>query len=464
MQAILVRIGIDHAYGQWNAPADPATGEFVYVPIPEKSGIAFHQGCECYYTDLEHNLMQFAASVNCDLFKHLKCPRNLFDQPMHLDPDFVHLTYGDVGDKRGSHIRQLAENDLLVFYAGLRPCRPCNHKLIYALVGLYVVDDVARVSQISKDRWHENAHTRKVKRGATDIVVRAKPDISGRLQRFIEIGEYRDGAYRVRHDLLKTWGGLSVKNGYLQRSARPPRFLQPEKFLSWFHRQNAHLLRVNNPNATYEADATFTDRVVIVHLRQPKRHDPNEMRSDPFWEFGSFGCTGCHAANLMNPRRIDELEGVRLAFAQGGRLGFRLVMLTPPVQVVHHRQRCELRWTPARMPARYEAAPLLVDNHGHSDIPSIRELLDDMNRPTWEGRFSSGFRSRREPLPHKAAVELCRVYETFRRNAPASLIADRYEQALPYQPNVIDRHRRRTYNNLRTKIEKQRGKTCGRKC
>ena len=35
--------------------------------------------------------------------------------------------------------------------------------------------------------------------------------------------------------------------------------------------------------------------VFIVHLRRPKKNDPEEMRSDPFWEFGSFGCTGCHS-------------------------------------------------------------------------------------------------------------------------------------------------------------------------
>jgi hypothetical protein len=35
MRATLVRIGIDQAYGAWNAPMDPETNDFVYVPIPE---------------------------------------------------------------------------------------------------------------------------------------------------------------------------------------------------------------------------------------------------------------------------------------------------------------------------------------------------------------------------------------------------------------------------------------------
>ena len=35
MRAILVRIGIDQAYGGWNAPVDSTTGQFVYVLIPD---------------------------------------------------------------------------------------------------------------------------------------------------------------------------------------------------------------------------------------------------------------------------------------------------------------------------------------------------------------------------------------------------------------------------------------------
>ena len=83
------------------------------------------------------------------------------------------------------------------------------------------------------------------------------------------------------------------------------------------------------------------DRVIIVHLRQPRRNDPQETRADPFYELGSFGCTKCHSMNLMHPRRAHELDGARFAFAQGGPLGFRLILLTPPARIVVHRDRCE---------------------------------------------------------------------------------------------------------------------------
>lgn len=47
-------------------------------------------------------------------------------------------------------------------------------------------------------------------------------------------------------------------------------------------------------------------QVVFVMLRQPRRDNPGEMRTDPLWEFGSFGCTRCHSRNLMNPFKVHE--------------------------------------------------------------------------------------------------------------------------------------------------------------
>ncbi len=438
MQAVLIRIGVDHSYGGWNAPADPDTGQFVYVPIPEKAGTAFHPQCDRPYRLLEPALQRFAEDAQADLFADLGCPDELLDLSMHLDPDFECLTYGDDGGRRGSHIRQLKDGDLLVFYAGFRPIRQCEHKLIYALVGLFVVDEVVEASTVPEARWAENAHTRKIKRGRTDIVVRAKPGVSGRFSRFIPIGEYRDRAYRVRTDLLKAWGGLTVNDGYIQRSARPPRFKDATRFRKWLDKQQVPLVAMNNPSL--EADP-----VVIVHLRQPRGGNPEEMRSDPFWEFGSFGCTGCHRHNQMHPARIEELEGARLAFAQGGKQGFRLVMLTPPVRAVHHAKGCELRWEPAEMPFRYDQAPLLIGAGGESDCSSLKDMIATADRGTWPARFSSCFRSRRQALPAPAATELVRRYEQLRAAAPASSIATRYDQAMPYAPNVIDKDRRHTY-------------------
>src|SRR5438552_2689740 len=111
------------------------------------------------------------------------------------------------------------------------------------------------------------------------------------------------------------------------------------------------------------------ERVVVVHLRRPVRSDPEEMRSDPFWEFGSFGLTGCHSKNLMNPEKLSELNGVRLAFAQGGELGMRFVYLSPRVKTTRHAGLCEATWKPTKMPFRYPEAPLLIGNDGQTRFP-----------------------------------------------------------------------------------------------
>jgi hypothetical protein len=73
--------------------------------------------------------------------------------------------------------------------------------------------------------------------------------------------------------------------------------------------------------------------VFVVYLRTPRMHDKDESRDDPFWEFGSFGCTGCHNRNLMNPKRANELHGAQLAFVQGGPAGVKLVHVTPQIKV-----------------------------------------------------------------------------------------------------------------------------------
>jgi hypothetical protein len=374
------------------------------------------------------------------------------------------LTYGDVGDRRGAYLGEMTQGDVVVFYAGLRSIDPNATQLIYAIVGLFVVDEVVAAADVPPERFDENAHTRKRKRGNSDIVVRAIPGQSGRLSRCLPIGEYRNKAYRVRSALLRKWGGLSVNDGYIQRSAVPPRFLRPEKFVRWLDTQDFELLEQNN-------DTPSISPLIIVHLRQPVRNNPQETRADPFWEFGSFGCTGCHGANLMNPRRADDLKGARFAFAQGGPDGFKLVKLTPPVTLVEHGDRVEVRWEPASMPFRYEEAPLLVNNQGKSDFPTLKKLLRNIHRTTWVARFSSRFRSNRTPLPSNVALELSSVYRRHERSAGTASVATSYEQALPYPPPLVDRNRKKTYADLLSSLRGGRtSRVCrprvkrGRKC
>lgn len=245
MDGLLIRVGIDQAYGGWNAPVDTASDCFVYVPIPEASHVRFQPSLKRSFSEVTPAIAQFARACGCSTGE-LCVPSGLADQSMHLDPDFECLTYGDDGSRRGAGLLKLVSGDVLVFYAGLRPVRPCEHRLVYAIVGLYSVQEIVRLSDVPKARWGENAHTRKIKQGSSDVIVRARPGVSGRLDRCIPIGERRDGAYRVRRDILRAWGGLSVKDGFIQRSVVPPRFLDAARFHAWFVKQKRRLLNRNN--------------------------------------------------------------------------------------------------------------------------------------------------------------------------------------------------------------------------
>jgi hypothetical protein len=197
------------------------------------------------------------------------------------------------------------------------------------------------------------------------------------------------------------------------------------------------------------------DRVIIVHLRRPGTADP---RSDPFWEFGSFGITGCHNKNLMTPRNAAKLEGVRLAFAQGGREGTKLVYLSPPVEIVAHADRLEAKW-PHEKPFRYDKAPILVSNSTLSDFPRLDDSIKGA-RKTREAQFSSCFRSKTTCLEAQLAKEIIKVYTRRRNRAPVSAFASFYSDALPFK-GAVDTHRRQTYLE---KLKEVRESETGNKC
>lgn len=236
MRALLVRIGADQTEGggRWNAPFNSITRDFVYVPIPETKEL--RPGFQKPFTLLEGALRSFDKCL----------PSGLQKMNMHLDPDFDHLTYGDRGERAKQIRSKLCNNDLLVFYAALADINPARW-LTYAVIGLYVIDTIADATATPRSQWDDNAHTRRVlKHGATDIVVRAKPEKSGRLQVCMPIGEFRNRAYRVTRPLLQAWGGISAKNGFLQRSARLPEILNAAAFFDWFHAQGVRLVCRNN--------------------------------------------------------------------------------------------------------------------------------------------------------------------------------------------------------------------------
>jgi len=194
------------------------------------------------------------------------------------------------------------------------------------------------------------------------------------------------------------------------------------------------------------------EKIVVVHLRRPRKNRPNDKRSDPFWEFGSFGLTGCHGRNLMHPKRAGELVGARLAFVQGGSHGARLVFLSPPIRTVKHKNVVEARWKPAR-PFKYSSAPLIVAQDGKTDFPKFKGIFSALRGVAWTSKFSSGYRTCCRFLPADVARELARNFGRAYLSTDDSL-AKKYEEALPFLPPKVDKKRRQTYTDLLLKASK----------
>lgn len=236
MKGLLVRIAADQSEGGgfWNGPVDGSTGEYVYVPIPDDG--PFHPGMATPYSTVAAHLGGRWPVL----------PPRLAGADMHLDPDFSHLTYGDQGQRAVQIKGKLVPGDFIVFYAGLRDIHS-RTQLVYAIIGLLVIDAIVPAATVPASRWHENAHTRRSRPySGNDIVVRGKPEVSGRCERAIPIGHFHDRAYRVLPNLLADWGELSVLNGYLQRSAHLPEFLDASRFYTWFQCQGVGLVAHNN--------------------------------------------------------------------------------------------------------------------------------------------------------------------------------------------------------------------------
>jgi hypothetical protein len=242
----LVRVGIDSKYGKWNAPMDPITNEFMYVPIPENEKFSIRKGMRIEFNTFSKDLNKFRRKLKDVSHVYFELPEDLKFSHAHLDPDFRYLTYGDNGQRRGADVSTLEKGDFVVFYSALKPVKRSIHKLVYALIGILVVENIEKAVECVKENYYKNAHTRKDKIGEADIIVTGQKDVSGRFEKCIPIGEWRDRAYRVRKDLLDEWGGLSVTNGFIQLSAVPPEFLDADKFSKWLNKKKINLLNKNN--------------------------------------------------------------------------------------------------------------------------------------------------------------------------------------------------------------------------
>lgn len=200
-------------------------------------------------------------------------------------------------------------------------------------------------------------------------------------------------------------------------------------------------------------------RLFVVHLRRP--HGVNDVRKDPWWEYGSFGLSGCHRANLLHPSRSRVRTGDQLAFVQGGPMGTRLLLITPPV----HRRvwgnasgpaLLEVTWDRRARPLRYgSAAPLLAGRAAQvpADLPELRKYLREVGRTSARAKFASRFRARCGPLPSELSAEL---RGAFRRAVAEARPEDFSRDYTDVVPGIHPRHeqadRHRQFQSLKVHL------------
>jgi hypothetical protein len=239
-KGLLMRVGIDQTFGGYNAPINPNTNDYMYLPIPQEED-DFKSGMRTSYDDLSPYFVSWCQRNGAKI----KFPPNLNNKGCHLDPDFDFSTYGDQATGRGLRVEHIKEGDFLAFFASFKPITKCDLKLIYALYGIMIVDRVLKVADVPENELHKNAHTRVTHMNKDHWVVIANPSLSGRFSRAIPIGEFRNGSYRVKKEILDAWGDIGVKDGFIQRSVCPPWFTDPERFLKWLEFQQVKLINSN---------------------------------------------------------------------------------------------------------------------------------------------------------------------------------------------------------------------------
>lgn len=238
IKGLLLRVGIDQTYGAYNAPINPLTNDYMYMPIPQGDKL-FKPGMRTSYDDLRPSFHDWCQRNTASLvFK-----QELEGKSTHLDPDFYYLTYGDPARQ----VTNLTKGDFIAFFASFKPIFKCDNNLVYALFGIMFVDSILKVSNVSKAELNKNAHTRLMDSDDINnhLVVFADPCTSGRFRQAIPIGEFRSGSYRVTNTVLDQWGNIDVKDGFIQRSVRPPWFLKPDQFIQWLALQKIQLINNN---------------------------------------------------------------------------------------------------------------------------------------------------------------------------------------------------------------------------
>jgi Nucleotide modification associated domain 3 len=154
---------------------------------------------------------------------------------MHVDPEFVGFTYGDpVRLKSG--LRKLQPNDVLAFYAGLRPYGWRGEDALY-LIGYFRIAEAKLAPDVPPEHciqaFSTNAHVCNRQRYARDfdhlLLIRGGPGsrLFERAVRISQRGQDRSGKplHILSDEMVQIFGDFGGRRS-IQRS--PPRWVPPE--------------------------------------------------------------------------------------------------------------------------------------------------------------------------------------------------------------------------------------------
>jgi hypothetical protein len=153
---------------------------------------------------------------------------------MHLDPEFESFTYGDPTNKNAS-LRKLKKDDLLVFYAGLKPYDTKKYEEGLYIIGYFTVKEVLDFDQMTDSEISEcnkscrnNAHIKRKESTDGLIIVKGYKNKSKLLDKAIKISvKSEDSIGRTLHVLSPKMEKITSLSGSIQRSR--PRWVNEEK-------------------------------------------------------------------------------------------------------------------------------------------------------------------------------------------------------------------------------------------
>jgi hypothetical protein len=218
---MLLRVGIDKGTDGEYAPIFE-DGSFEFIPISR--GKTYNGPGRTY----EDKISKKGKSLSDYLRSAIK------KRIIHDDPEFESLTYGEDGIAKGRYIRRLRAEDLLVFYAGLKPFENSARENGLYIVGYFTIERIIDFNNLQPGEMDICARNAHIVEGTTRnlVVVKGVKGRSRLLDHAILISqECRDRAGRTNLHVSDEMEHRLGVHGSIQRSI-PPRFIVGEEHLT----------------------------------------------------------------------------------------------------------------------------------------------------------------------------------------------------------------------------------------